>query len=54
MEVGAVVALWAEAVFGEFLALSLVAEIEGVRELASVAFLAEAALVVLADEVADA
>jgi hypothetical protein len=54
VEIGAIIALWAETVFGEFFALALVAEVECVRELAGVAFLAEPALVVFADEVPDA
>jgi hypothetical protein len=54
VEICAIIALWAETVFGELFALALVAEVEGVRELAGVAFLAEPALVVFADEVSDA
>lgn len=49
VEVGAVVAVGADAVTGKFLAFAFVAEVEGVCELAGFGFLAEAALVVLAD-----
>ena len=54
MQVCAIFSLRTEAVLAEFLAFALVAEVEGVRELAGVAFLAEAALVVFANQVADA
>ena len=52
MEVGAIVSLRTYAEFAELFALSLIAQIEGVRELALVAALAEATLVVLAYQVA--
>ena len=54
VQVRAVVSLRTEAVFGVFFALALVAEVEGMGEFAGVAFFAEAALVVFADQVADA
>lgn len=49
VEVCAVIALRTDAVSGEFLAFSLVAEIEGMGEFAGFAFLAESSLVVFAD-----
>ena len=49
VEVSALLPLRTDAVFGEFFAFPLVAEVEGVREFAGVAFFAEAALVVFAD-----
>lgn len=50
MEVGAFVTLRAEAKAAELFALSLTAQVEGVGKLALVAFLAEAALVMFANE----
>lgn len=54
MEVGAVVTLGADSIAAELFALALVAEVEGMRELTRVAFLAQAPLVVLADQVTNA
>ena len=54
VKVCAVFTLRADTVAAVFFAFSLVAEVEGMRELARVTFLAQAALVVLADEMADA
>lgn len=54
VQVRAVVALRTDPVARELFALALVAQVEGVRELALCAFLAEPALVVFADQVADA
>ena len=47
------VALWAKTKAAEFLALSFTTQVEGVSELALVALLAEAALVMLADQMAN-
>lgn len=49
MEVGAVVAVGADAVAGELFAFAFVAEVEGVGEFAGLGLFAEAALVVFAD-----
>ena len=49
VQVRALLPLRTDAVFGEFFAFPLVAEVEGVREFAGVAFFAQAALVVFAD-----
>ena len=54
MEVCAVVALGTDSIAAELFAFALVAEVEGMRELARVALLAQAPLVVLADQVTDA
>ena len=52
MQVCALVALRAEAVFGELFALALIAEVEGVCELAVIALFAQTALVMFADQMA--
>ena len=54
MKVCAVVARRAETKARELFAFALVAQVEGVGELAGVAFLAEATLVMLANQVVDA
>lgn len=54
MDVRAVLALRTEAILGELLALALLPQVEGVRELTRVALFAQAALIVLANEVGDA
>ena len=54
VKVCAVVARRTETEAREFFAFALVAQVEGVGELAGVAFLAEAALVMLANQVVDA
>lgn len=54
VKVRAVLALWTDSPPAELLTLALVSEIEGVREFALVAFLTQAALVVFADQMADA
>jgi hypothetical protein len=52
-EIHTLIALWAKTEAAELLALSFTTQVEGVSKLALVAFLAEAALVMLADEMAD-
>jgi hypothetical protein len=54
MKVCAVVARRTQTEARELFTFSLVAQVEGVRELAGVAFLAQAALVMLANQVVDA
>ena len=54
MKICAVITLRTDAIAAELFALALVAQVEGMGELTRVAFLAQAALVVLADQVTDA
>jgi hypothetical protein len=53
MEIGAFITLGTKTKAAELLALSLTTQVEGVGKLALVALFAEAALVMLADEMAD-
>jgi hypothetical protein len=52
-DIHTLIALGAKTEAAELLALSFTTQVEGVRKLALVAFLAEAALVMLADKMAD-
>jgi hypothetical protein len=54
MYVGTFVALRADTESAELFTFSLTAEVEGVGEFAGIAFLAEAALVVFADQMTNA
>lgn len=53
VEVGAIVALRTETISRELLTFSLVAKVESMRKFTRIAFFAQAALVVLADEMTD-
>lgn len=54
MEIGAIFALRTDAESTKLFAFPLVSQVEGVGELAGIAFFAETSLVVFADEVANA